>query len=219
MVGARGRPSSNRYLGSGIIRCGRCGKGLGADVVGNTSRRRAIYKCNKLRGGCGLSIDLHHTDAELRNLTIARMSDPRHAQAVAKVQAQVSEALQTVEAEIREIEQLQSQLSERVGRRELKLADFEKSYGFLQRDLEPLLKERDTLTGGLTGAGPIQTMSSVEVARQWDDARDTPDGIADRRAMLRDATGTDQLRVGPATGRRFDPEQIKLVPPGEPLEP
>lgn len=27
----RGRPSTNRYLGSEIIRCGRCGKPMGAD--------------------------------------------------------------------------------------------------------------------------------------------------------------------------------------------
>jgi transposase len=27
----RGRPSTNRYLGSGVVRCGRCGKPMGAD--------------------------------------------------------------------------------------------------------------------------------------------------------------------------------------------
>jgi site-specific DNA recombinase len=210
----RGRPSSNRYLGSGILRCGRCGKGMGADVVGNTHRRRAIYKCNKLRGGCGLTIDLHRTDAELRALTIARLSDPRHAQAVAKARAQVSDRLAAVEAEIREIEHLQSQLSERLGRREIKLKNFDESNAFLNADLEPLLKERDALTGGVTRDGPVRAMSSVDVARQWDDTED----IAERRAMLRDAIGMDQLRVGPATGRRFDPERIELVPLDAPLE-
>jgi DNA invertase Pin-like site-specific DNA recombinase len=210
----RGRPPSNRYLGSGILRCGRCGKKLGADIAGSTRRRQAIYKCNKLRGGCGLTIDMHRTDAELRALTIARLSDPRHAHAVAKARAQVSDRLAAVEAEIREIEHLQSQLSERLGRREIKLKNFDESNAFLNADLEPLLKERDALTGGVTADGPIRAMSSVDVARQWDDTDDT----AERRAMLRDAIGMDQLSVGPATGRRFDPERIKLVPHDAPLD-
>jgi site-specific DNA recombinase len=210
----RGRPPSNRYLGSGILRCGRCGKKLGADMAGSAHRRQAIYKCNKLRGGCGLTIALHRTDVELRAVAITRLSDPRHAQAVATARAQVSERLAAVEAEIREIEQLQSQLSERLGRREIKLKNFDESNAFLNADLEPLVNEKDVLTGGVAGDGPVRTMSSAEVARQWDAAED----VAERRAMLRDALGMDQLRVSAATGRRFNPERIKLVPHDAPLD-
>jgi hypothetical protein len=53
-------------------------------------------------------VDLPQTDRELRTLTIARLSDPRHAQAVANALAQVSDRLATLEAEIREIEQNRS---------------------------------------------------------------------------------------------------------------
>ena len=54
----RGRPASQRYLGSGVLRCGACGKKLGGQVVnrhavggrkGGTSWR---YVCNVQRGGC-----------------------------------------------------------------------------------------------------------------------------------------------------------------------
>lgn len=94
----------------------------------------------------------------------------------------------------------------------MKLVDFEKSYGFLQRDLEPLVKERDVPNSGFTGDGPPRVMSSDEVAQQWDEANDT----AERRAMLREAIGTEQLRVLPTPKRHgFDPGRIILVPPDE----
>jgi DNA invertase Pin-like site-specific DNA recombinase len=67
----RGRPSTNRFLGSGIIRYGRCGKAMGADqsFMGEGIRNRSIYRCKRQRGGCGLTIDLAGTDEELRALT------------------------------------------------------------------------------------------------------------------------------------------------------
>jgi site-specific DNA recombinase len=211
----RGRPSTNRYLGSGIIRCGRCGKPMGADqsFMGEGIPNRSIYRCNRQRAGCGLTIDLAGTDEELRALTIARLSDARYAQAVSAARARVSDRLAELNVEIREIEKLQGQLSERVGRREMKYADFEKSYDFLQRDLEPLLKERDALSGGPTGDGPVQAMSSEEIAREWDGTED----VAARRAMLRDAIGPDHVRILPAVRRKVDPNRVILVSPETPL--
>jgi site-specific DNA recombinase len=105
--------------GSGIIRCGRCGKQMGADVsfMGEGITNRSIYRCKRQRGGCGLTIDLDSADKELRALTIALLSDQRHAQANSAARARVSDRLAEQNTEIREIEQLQSALSERVGRR------------------------------------------------------------------------------------------------------
>jgi site-specific DNA recombinase len=212
----RGRPWENRHLGSGIVRCGRCGKSLGATAAHRKGGpNRTIYKCNRQRGGCGLTIDSAHCDAQLRVMTIARLSDARHAQAISAARAQVSERLTEINAEIVEIEQLQSALSERVGRREMKYADFTKSYDFLQRDLDALVRERDALSGGPTADGPVRAMSSEDVARQWDNAED----VVARRAMLRDAIGPDQVRILPAprTGGVFAPGRIVLVPTDHPF--
>ncbi len=65
------------------------------------------------------------TDGELRSLTIARLSDSRYAAAIATARAQHSERLATLTAEIDQIEALAAALSEKVGRREMTLADFD----------------------------------------------------------------------------------------------
>ena len=124
------------------------------------------------------------TDGELRSLTIARLSDSRYAAAIATARAQVSDRLATLTAEIDQIEELAAALSEKVGRREMALADFDKSYSFLRADLEPLLAEREQLSGGAID-GPNVALSSVDVARHWDEA----ESVAERRAMLVDAIG------------------------------
>ena len=101
---------------------------------------------------------------------------------------QVSQRLAVVNAEIEQIEAVAAALSEKVGRREMSVADFTNSYGFLRADLEPLLAERDQLAGGSID-GPTRALSSVEVARHWDEA----ESFQQRRAMLIDAIGTDQV--------------------------
>ena len=152
------------------------------------------------------------TDAELRSLTIARLSDSRYAAAIATARAQHSQRLATVTAEIDQIEALAAALSEKVGRREMTLADFDTSYSFLRADLEPLLAERERLSGGAID-GPTEALSEVEVARHWDGA----EGPAARRAMLVDAIGADHVRVSPAIpGTRvhvFNPDRIVSSPP------
>ena len=96
-----------------------------------------------------------------------------------------------VNAEIEQIEQVAAALSEKVGRREMSVADFDNSYRFLRADLQPLLEERERLNGGAV-AGPTEALSTAEVARQWDDA--------DTRGAPGDAgrcRGADQVRVLP----------------------
>jgi hypothetical protein len=158
------------------------------------------------------------TDGELRSLTIARLSDSRYAAAIATARAQHSQRLAALTAEIDQIEGLAAALSEKVGRREMTLADFDKSYSFLRVDLERLLAERERLTGGAID-GPTVALSSVDVARHWDEAVGTPE----RRAMLADAIGADHVRVLPAIpGTRmhvFNPDRIVLVPADTPFVP
>jgi site-specific DNA recombinase len=211
----RGRPYTNQHLASGIALCGACGRPLSGRVESATGR--GSYRCNKQRRGCGrIDISVRRVDAELRALTIARLSDPRHAAAIAAVWSAVSGRLSDVEHEIDQIESLARALSERVGRREMSLADFDNSYRFLQDDLAPLVEERDQLRAIAPADSATGAMTEVDVAEEWDGA----DSTADRRALLREAIGADQLRILPANqhGKRvFDPGRIILVAASEPL--
>jgi site-specific DNA recombinase len=211
----RGRPYANQHLASGIALCGACGRPLSGRAESATGR--GSYRCNKQRKGCGrIDISIRRVDAELRALTIARLSDPRHADAITAVRSQVSARLSAVLEEIDQIEGLARALSERVGRREMSLADFDNSYRFLQDDLAPLVEERDQLRAIALGDGTASVMTDVDIAEEWDGAEST----ADRRALLREAIGADQLRFLPARqhGKRvFNPERIILVAASEPL--
>jgi site-specific DNA recombinase len=214
----RGRPHSPRYLASGVLRCGGCGTKMSGHIAMTRGREQRRYVCHAHRGGCGLTIEMTGTDRELRALTVARLSDSRYAAAIATARAQVSARLAVVTGEIEQIEALAAALSEKVGRREMTLADFEKSYSFLRADLHPLVAERDLLAGGAI-EGPTQVLSGAEVARHWDEA----ETVQERRAMLVDAIGTDQVRVLPSIpGTRvhvFNPDRIVLGPAGAPLAP
>jgi site-specific DNA recombinase len=201
-----------------VLRCGACGTKMGGHSAMTRGRELRRYICHAHRGGCGVTIEMIGTDRELRALTIARLSDSRYAAAIATARAQVSQRLAIVNSEVEQIEALAAALSEKVGRREMSLADFDKSYSFLRADLDPLVAERELLAGGSI-EGPTQALSGAEVARHWDEA----DGVQERRAMLIDAIGTDQVRVLPSIpGTRvhvFNPDRIVLGPANAPMAP
>ena len=187
----RGRPYTNQHLASGIALCGACGRPLSGRAESATGG--GSYRCNKQRRGCGrIDISIRRVDAELRALTIARLSDPRHAAAIAAVRSEVSDRLSDVQHEIDQIESLGRALSEQVGRREMSLADFDNSYRFLQDDLARLIAERDDLKAVSIESGVTRTMTEADIAREWDDTETT---TADRRALLRQAIGPDQVRI------------------------
>ena len=51
----RGRPPSQRYLGSGVLRCGACGKKLGGQIVRPEARWHplALYRATRNGAGAG----------------------------------------------------------------------------------------------------------------------------------------------------------------------
>jgi hypothetical protein len=213
----RGQASGRQYLGSGLCVCGVCGRKLTASSKGNKypdGTTRAQYACRTQRRGCGkVYIDVRAADAELRALTIARLSDSRFAQAISAARAQVSERLADVDKEIAEIKKVQSALAERVGRREMTLDEYTVSSQFLTADLAELEQERDALSGGAP-EGPTVALSADEIARQWDGAE-----ITEKRALLVQACGPDEIRVVPSESagkRMFTPDRMKLVNPATP---
>jgi hypothetical protein len=88
----------------------------------------------------------------------------------------------------------------------------------LARDLESPLAERQRLSGGAID-GPAGALSSLDVARHWDEA----DGTAEPRAMLVDGSAPITSWVLPAIpGTRvqmFTPDRIVLVPADTPFAP
>lgn len=112
----QGRPPGQRYTGSGVLRCGACGhRRTGRPHSGTypdgTPRRQ--YHCHKGGGGCGkVAADVRAVDRELRAFVTRRLSDPRHAAAIAAARAQVADRLTALNTEIAECETLAETLAE-----------------------------------------------------------------------------------------------------------
>lgn len=212
----RGRPAGQRYTASGVLRCGLCGHGVtgrphSGTYPDGTPRRQ--YHCNKGGGGCGrVAADMRAVDRELREFVARRLSDPRHAAAVAAVRAQVADRLTMVTTEIADCEAIAEALADRLGRREITLAAFDKANEPLAADLARLRAEHDTLTGDKP-AGPIKVQDAATVRARWDDAEPP-----ERRAMLTSALGPIRLVLDPAPQRRrvFDPARIRVTDPKAP---
>jgi DNA invertase Pin-like site-specific DNA recombinase len=208
----RGRPPGERYTASGVLRCGRCGHRLtGRPHTGTypDGVPRRQYHCTKRSGGCGgVAADVRAVDGELRSFVVRRLSDPRHAAAVAAARARVADRLSAVIVEIAECEAIEEALADRLGRREITVAAFDKANQPLSVDLTRLRSERDALSAG-EPAGPVTVLDAAEVAAQWDTAEPP-----ERRSFLLAALGSLRLMLDPApkSGRRvFDPARIRLA--------
>ena len=207
----RGRQPGQRYVGSGIATCPRCGKKLsGRPHEGEypDGERRRQYACTKARGGCGkVAADVRAVDREIRGIVVAVMSDKNHAAAIKAARARISDRLAKVDAEIEECETRQEAIAAKWGARKMSDKAFDKANEPLIKDLARLEAERDELTGG-NPEGPTEAMSREEAAEKWDAAE-----IAERRAMLTDALDRDTLYLDPSdrTGfRTFNPKRVRV---------
>ena len=216
----RGRRPGAVYAGSGVLRCGVCGHKISGRPHTGTyhdGQKRRQYMCNRGTGGCGkVAADMRAIDEQLRGLVTRRLSDSRYAQAVAAAQAQVSQRLSELDAEIAECEELQQALSDRLGRREITLKAFDAANTPLGASLAALRTERESLTGSPTAAGPVRALPPETIAAQWDDA-----DIPAKRAMLVQALGPLRLLLDPARKdgkRRFTSDRLRLDNPHAPAK-
>lgn len=211
----RGRVAGERYLASGILRCGVCHSKLSGT---RNSRPRAdgsyggTYLCSKQRRGCGrVYVNMEHVDRELMIFTLRRLSDARHASAVAAAAAQDAQRLSEVRTEITRCEGLQAALSDRLGRRQITLDAFDAANEPLVQDLARLIAERDSLAGG-SADGPTEALGLDTLRRQWEDGDNTA-----RRAMLSNALGSERMVIMPSGGKRvFDRNRMRLRGPHDP---
>ncbi len=175
----RGRPYSGDHILSGVGRCGDCKRGLSGMIRPGTSRDtyddgqpRRIYRCKS----CGQQIDARIAERWVRDRVIKRLSDPKHAEQIARR----SRAVAAVSAKIAQAEQLAVTLADRLGREEIALDRYDAAAAPLDARLAKLTAERDELLKA--GADEhAQAESEDAVSALWDDERTTP---AERRAMI-----------------------------------
>jgi hypothetical protein len=86
------------YVGSGLIECGLCSKGLSGRPTAPTpmASNGASTRATRAAEGAASRPPMPAVDDELRKFTVRRLSDPRHAAAVAAARAQVRDRLAVV---------------------------------------------------------------------------------------------------------------------------
>jgi site-specific DNA recombinase len=215
----RGRVAGQRYVGSGMVRCGVCGHGLSGKPqykATATRRERLIYFCPAHRGGCGkVATNIVGVDAQVRLLVIERLSSREHAAQVTAFTSTRVTRLTQVRAELAQAEQLQEALAERLGRQEMTLGAFDAANAPVVKTLAALVAERDSLESG--ELGPLEVATAAEITAEWDAlvaARD----VGGLRAMLRRALGRHRLVLDRATSQSpyFDPSRLRLELPDQP---
>lgn len=208
-----GRPASDKYLCSGIARCGKCGNALSGrprDGVGPDGRPKREYLCVKRvgRGGCwGIVVDGGSLDEWARNFVVARFSDPRNAPAVsaalAKARATADKAAHLAE-EIRQAEELAQALSDRLGRGEINLVRYDAAISPLDKRLAELRAEAQALVPAVAGLTAV--LSRKEAIELWGSST-TPE----QRTFLQQALAGQKLVVKQANAeapREFDPARV-----------
>jgi site-specific DNA recombinase len=212
-----GRPYTRTYLCSGAAVCAACRHLLSTRPV---PRRRPYpdgevarqYWCKKYTGGCGtVHIDQRDLDEHARALTIAILSDPRHAAQVEAAAAAHAEQAATLDSLIADAEQTALAMADRLGRGEITLARHDAVMGPLDTRLADLRAKREALNGA---PGPVPAAASrAGWAARWENA--TP---AERRALLRMALRGRVIVVGPADpADRTDVTRRISLEPSQPV--
>lgn len=214
----RGRPASEAYLCSGVVRCGVCDHTLSGRPRGHLNpysdgavRRQYWCQPRVVNGGCGrISIDQRDLDRHVAALVIEVLSDPRHAAAVEAAASAALDVRQQLDAEISEVEHTAEELAGRLGRGEIKLSRFDAATGPLDRRLAELRARRAEIESApaLAASPQVLAASKQQWAERWDVA-----SVSERRALLRQALRGRRLLVMPAdpkAPRRFDSKRITL---------
>lgn len=213
----RGRAPGERYLGSGIVRCALCGKTVSGKPHVGTYRDgepRRQYHCPR-NGGCGkVAADARRVDERLREITLRRLSDHRHAAAISAAHARAAERLAELDRDLSGARASLLRLGDKFGRSRgtMSFEAYEAASAPLERWIAEVAAERDTLLGEAPSR-PLSAVDRALLAQRWDDG-----DVAERRAMLAQAlTGTRGLVLDPAGGRRvFDPLRVRLAEPDDP---
>lgn len=210
----RGRPVA--YLCSGSAVCGACGHGLTgrprphhhAYEDGEPKRE---YWCSPANGGCGgVHIDIRILDGWAGEWAVRELSDPEHADAVARREAEFSARRAELEAEVSAIESMLDDLNskhaaelpaavkagrvERVRKRHKGLTEpLEERLGSISAELAELTPEN-------TLPAPSRTIPDRDAAWIYWLDRWTAGKTGEKRQILRHALDGRRIVVSPGRG-------------------
>lgn len=208
----RGRVAGERYLASGILLCGACGKPLsGRPHVGYHAdgEPRRQYHCPRGRGGCGqVAADVRRVDAALRDFAVRRLGDPAHVTRLAAAAEGTARRAAEIAEQITQAQTVREALGDRLGRGEIDLDTFDAAIRPLTERLARLQVERDALAAEPAGDLPDPDAGAGELARQWDDG-----DVAEQRSLLLMALRGRRARLLPAQGRRtWSEDRVEIAP-------
>jgi hypothetical protein len=221
-----GRPAT-AYVLSGQIKCGRCGSpmygrpqkhrddyAVTGDPALDADRTRRQYWCaprEKEQTGCGaLCIDQRFADSVVREIVVARLSDPAHVDTVNRVAARITEERKAILVEIEEAEREIDNVFKKMGPG--------KGQWKTER-AQPLIDQWQAVADAAhdrleaVGAAPESADPAADAAADWDGA-----DIVRRRSMVEKAI-PEGITIMPATSRgkgALKVERIVVGTPGQP---
>lgn len=220
----RSGPSA-RYLGGGLIYCGRCSNRMSGVQFKGTKRlyrdgvQRFSYRCSNVTG-CGKNeIDGRTVDAWLRQEILDELTDPAHARMIVRR----SDALARVEKEIDAAEQMLNGLADQFkpqGKFGGGIADATSALAALSRmqnvmqgwegRRDELVGERNALLAGGAGAKVDRVLTVMELASKWDSEHFT---LTEKRRMLIEALpyGSAVMPAVKEEGRPYPPPATRLL--------
>jgi DNA invertase Pin-like site-specific DNA recombinase len=197
------------YLCTGIVFCGRpdCGKPL----IGNPGNAlkpypdgsvRREYRCGWSSGGCSKNrVDQRGLDEVAGALTVAILSDSRHAEAIESAAQEFESAAARLDLAVAEAERVAEALADRLGRGELALSRYEVATRPLDERIAKLKAEREALGDAVPGASREPSLEHWQ--QRWDKA-----DAAEKRELLKMALRGRRLIVDPASDKRAERSDI-----------
>ena len=198
----RSEPSSRpqRFLLSGLLRCGLCGTKLAGRPHRSGMHR---FRCDDGGGGCGrVGVGTAPTEAFLRDAVCAAANEPRTARAVRRrtgrsSESRVQQALQKIAADEAKL----GELGEMWDAGEITRAEWLRLRATIETRLEEARRQAAT-----TDDAAVEWLGRGEaLAAAWDDLP-----LHRRQAITRALI--DRVVVHPPTNRgRFDPARLEIV--------
>jgi hypothetical protein len=201
-----GRPPSGKYVCTGMAVCGPCGANLAGRPVTGTPRRQ--YWCKRCRH---TFVDAARLDDWAGDWAIRTLSDPAHADAVARAERETQAERARLMGEVASAESLATAMAERLGRGEITLARYDAvtapldaRLGQLRTELEALKAEPAPLPADVRTI-PLRDQTWLGWLEQW-----TEGTTAEQRTMLARALAGRKLVVGRGKAARFDASRVSV---------
>lgn len=202
----RGGHTTTRSIASGLIVCWKCdGRLVSRPRYRGDGSAVPAYRCLKPKGCGSTAIDQAPVNAALRELTIARLSNPEVAQHLSAYAAEMSEDVKKVQEKLAAARQTQTNLVERNVAGDLPDELFNTSLRTLSARIQSLEEELARLEAGAADTEAVRAQSELAVAQEWDAAAAAGD-VERLRAMVQSAVRQVEVVVG----RGITAERVRI---------